>query len=143
MVTQVTIRHCTWFTDDPSNQSRIIFLGCQCPCERVKNQVIIHNTKELEIKIADLKKKLEIKKSTVLSSQHRKRTSANDDRDSSKVVGTILGPLLIAVVLGLIGISDLPILLRHLRRRPFVAVGNKEKKATKRNKKNMTADTCA
>lgn len=143
MVTQVTIRHCTWFTDDPSNQSRIIFLGCQCPCERVKNQVIIHNTKELEIKIADLKKNLEIKKSTVLSSQHRKRTSANDDRDSSKVVGTILGPLLIAVVLGLIGISDLPILLRHLRRRPFVAVGNKEKKATKRNKKNMTADTCA
>lgn len=135
MVTQVTIRHCTWFTDDPSNQSRIIFLGCQCPCERVKNQVIIHNTKELEIKIADLKKNLEIKKSTVLSSQHRKRTSANDDRDSSKVVGTILGPLLIAVVLGLIGISDLPILLRHLRRRPFVAVGNKEKKATKRNKK--------
>lgn len=143
MVTQVTIRHCTWFTDDPSNQSRIIFLGCQCPCERVKNQVIIHNTKELEIKIADLKKNLEIKKSTVLSSQHRKRTSANDDRDSSKVVGTILGPLLIAVVLGLIGISDLPILLRHLRRRPFVAVGNKEKKATKRNKKHMTADTCA
>lgn len=143
MVTQVTIRHCTWFTDDPSNQSRIIFLGCQCPCERVKNQVIIHNTKELEIKIADLKKNLEIKKSTVLSSQHRKRTSANDDRDSSKVVGTILGPLLIAVILGLIGISDLPILLRHLRRRPFVAVGNKEKKATKRNKKNMTADTCA
>lgn len=99
--------------------------------------------KELEIKIADLKKKLEIKKSTVLSSQHRKRTSANDDRVSSTVVGTILGPLLIAVVLGLIAISDLPILLRHLRRGPFVAVGNKEKKAFKRNKKNMTADTCA
>lgn len=143
MVTQVTIRHCTLFTHDPSNQSGIIFLGCQCPCERVKNQVIIHNMKELEIKIANLKKKLEIKKSTVLSSQHRKRTSANDDRVSSTVVGTILGPLLIAVVLGLIAISDLPILLRHLRRGPFVAVGNKEKKATKRNKKNMTADTCA
>lgn len=121
----------------------MLFLGCRCPCERVKNQVIIHNMKELGIKIADLKKNLEIKKSTVLSSQHRKRTSANDDRVSANVAGTILGPLLIAAVLVLIGISDLPIILRHLRRGPFVAIGNKEKKVTKRNQKNMTADACA
>eukprot|EP00105_Crassostrea_gigas_P036795 XP_019920943.1 PREDICTED: uncharacterized protein LOC105324680 [Crassostrea gigas] len=116
---------------------------CKCPCDRVKNQVIIHDTKELELKIADLKKDLEIKKSTVLSSQLRKRTSANDDRVSAKTVGAILGPLLIAMILGLIVISDIPILLSHLRRGPFAAVEKKEKKVTKKNHKNMTADACA
>lgn len=121
----------------------MFFSGCKCPCDRVKNQVIIHDTKELELKIADLKKDLEIKKSTVLSSQLRKRTSANDDRVSAKTVGAILGPLLIAMILGLIVISDIPILLSHLRRGPFAAVEKKEKKVTKKNHKNMTADACA
>lgn len=149
VMTQVTIRQCTWYihyvTHDSSNQSRVLIFssGCKCPCERVKNQVIIHDTKELELKIADLKKDLEIKKSTVLSSQLRKRTSANDDRVSAKTVGAILGPLLIAMILGLIVISDLPILLNHLRNGPFAAVGKREKKVTKKNHKNMTADACA
>lgn len=149
VMTQVTIRQCTWYiqyvTHDSSNQSRVLmfFSGCKCPCDRVKNQVIIHDTKELELKIADLKKDLEIKKSTVLSSQLRKRTSANDDRVSAKTVGAILGPLLIAMILGLIVISDLPILLNHLRNGPFAAVGKREKKVTKKNHMNMTANACA
>nr|XP_034338772.1 cell wall integrity and stress response component 2-like isoform X2 [Crassostrea gigas]XP_034338774.1 cell wall integrity and stress response component 2-like isoform X2 [Crassostrea gigas] len=89
--------------------------GCACPtnCVPVSNTVTINSTEELNAKIAELKKEIEVEKST-LSSNIRKKTSADDPRPSAKTFGFI-GVIIISVVLGGIVALDIPRLVIGLK----------------------------
>ncbi|XP_062616356.1 uncharacterized protein LOC134278052 [Saccostrea cucullata] len=101
--------------------------GCMCPCERMKNQVIITDKKVLISKIAKMKKELKVNKAD-LNKQLRKRLSVFDKRASAVAVGTIFGPLLIAFFIGIIVISDIPIMMRHLKYGLCRKAGKKKRK---------------
>ncbi|XP_078336822.1 uncharacterized protein LOC144626486 [Crassostrea virginica] len=83
---------------------------CICPTNCVVSYTAtINSTEELNAKIAEIKKEIEVEKST-LSSNIRKKTSADDPRPSAKSVGFI-GIVIIAIVIGGIVALDLPRIL--------------------------------
>ncbi|XP_022339722.2 uncharacterized protein LOC111134708 [Crassostrea virginica] len=83
---------------------------CICPTNCVVSYTAtINSSEELNAKIAEIKKEIEVEKST-LSSNIRKKTSADDPRPSAKSVGCI-GIVIIAIVIGGIVALDLPRIL--------------------------------
>jgi hypothetical protein len=87
------------------------FSECQCKC---KTYIQPNNTEAIESSIRKIKSELSIK-SNETSKAQRKKTSAADDRASAKVVGSMLGGTLIAVLILLIVASDAVTLLDHMR----------------------------
>jgi hypothetical protein len=93
------------------------FTGCQCPCSKTRRQVIIKTTQELESKVAATKKSLTVKKAN-LSAQTRKKISAKDARPSATSLGSVLGLGIIITALLIIVISDIPLMVEHIRYGP-------------------------
>jgi hypothetical protein len=91
--------------------------GCQCPCSRTKQQVIIKTKQELESRIAATKRSLTVIKWN-LSSQVRKKISAKDMRPSATSVGSVLGLGIIITVILIIVISDVPLIVGDIRYGP-------------------------
>ncbi|XP_062578608.1 uncharacterized protein LOC134240525 [Saccostrea cucullata] len=110
-----------------STTATFVNKGCMCPCERMKNQVIITDKKVLIAKIAKMKKELKVNKAD-LNKQLRKRLSVFDKHASAVAVGTIFGPLVIAFFIGIIVISDIPIMMRHLKYGLCRKAGKKKRK---------------
>ncbi|XP_061196575.1 serine-rich adhesin for platelets-like [Saccostrea echinata] len=89
--------------------------NCTCPegCV-VRYTATINSTEELNAKIAEIKKEIQVEKST-LSSSVRKKTSATDSRPSAKTFGFV-GIIIITFVLGGIVALDFPMLIVGLKK---------------------------
>ena len=81
------------------------------PCMCVKNKTWTNLTDEQIIKY--LTKELTISKNSTALSQYKLK-SRSDPRQSSKVVG-VVGSALIIGVFGLVLLTDIPALIRHMR----------------------------
>lgn len=102
--------------------SRFLFVfvfvpGCKCPCDRLKSQNFITDPQELQNRIEEIKKELEINEKA-LSATVRKKTCAKDERKSAKGIGSVFGIGIIVFVVSIIVCSDIPILYRHIRYGP-------------------------
>ncbi|XP_056009258.1 uncharacterized protein LOC125651353 [Ostrea edulis] len=88
--------------------------NCTCPpgCI-VKYNSTIYSMEELNAEIAEIKKELEVEKTT-LSSTIRKKTSADDPRPSAKTFG-YFGIIIIVFVIGGIVALDFPTLVIELK----------------------------
>ncbi|XP_062599980.1 uncharacterized protein LOC134261570 [Saccostrea cucullata] len=85
-----------------------------CTCPVVQHTPTISSTEELNAKIAEIRKDLEVEKSS-LSSTIRRKTSADDPRPSAKTFGSI-GVIIIILFLGGIFALDFPFLVIELKR---------------------------
>ncbi|XP_062573392.1 uncharacterized protein LOC134235286 [Saccostrea cucullata] len=85
-----------------------------CTCPVVQHTPTISSPEEVNAKIAEIKKELEVEKSS-LSSTIRRKTSADDSRPSAKTFGSI-GVIIIILFLGGIFALDFPFLVIELKR---------------------------
>ncbi|XP_033743910.1 secretory phospholipase A2 receptor-like [Pecten maximus] len=98
-----------------SNQDSTNAFDCTCRCSRLGKRLIVNMTlEELQFAVAQLKRELAVNKST-LSSVIRRKTSAGDQRQSAAIMGYV-GTAIICVVIGLVIITDVPLIVRTVRR---------------------------
>ncbi|XP_061164284.1 sushi, von Willebrand factor type A, EGF and pentraxin domain-containing protein 1-like isoform X2 [Saccostrea echinata] len=104
-------RECTsngsWDGEEP------VCLRCRCPCSLIGQQGF-NSSSELEQRLKQLKRELEIAKNST-SSFYRKRNCALDNRLSSASLGYLCGYGVIISIAVYLVIPDLSILYRHFR----------------------------
>jgi hypothetical protein len=97
--------------------SSLVPVWCPCTCEQAKLIAGLTNTnkttQEVEEEIEEALIELTVNSKTTTVNE-RKLVSADDKRDSAKVVGTI-GVVFCSVILTLIVLSDLPVLIRAIK----------------------------
>ncbi|XP_052712746.1 uncharacterized protein LOC128186852 [Crassostrea angulata] len=87
---------------------------CHCPCG--SNEYIkVNDTEALQARLEEIKSKLSIKANET-SKARRSKVCAMDERTSAKAVGSILGGLLIGSFVLFIIASDVPLLLREIKK---------------------------
>ncbi|XP_062612932.1 uncharacterized protein LOC134274697 [Saccostrea cucullata] len=103
------IRRCTQ-TGQWSGSSPVCDKCCIC-----KNTYINPNdTEAIDASVKKIKSELSIKANETSMAQ-RKKISATDNRPSSKVMGSILGGVLLGSLVFIIVVSDLALLLSHIK----------------------------
>ncbi|XP_052718695.1 uncharacterized protein LOC128190617 [Crassostrea angulata] len=89
-------------------------ITCNCSCGSNK-YININDTEALKARLEEIKSKLSIKASET-SKARRLKVCAKDERTSAKAVGSILGGLIIGSFVLTIVLSDLPLLLREIKK---------------------------